>query len=191
METNNSNNEQSPKKSWLERNLWMVAVFFAIFILRMCSSVSHGYSQNVESSIRENNVEQYLSFAKEEVNTSYRDTIEHSLDTKWVNFADRQYYTYIKTLKLGMKLYRSDTDNMLMEVYVLDGYIKIQSSTLLFADKTKQKIREMNAWIMSHKPKRVKGNIATTKMYYFDNFDITLTNQEDQAMHYMIVSSKN
>ena len=48
METNSNNtfnqenkNEQEPKKSWFERNLWMIATCLAIFILRMCSQISH------------------------------------------------------------------------------------------------------------------------------------------------------
>ncbi|MGM9795523.1 MAG: hypothetical protein ACI3ZZ_04820 [Candidatus Aphodosoma sp.] len=43
--TNDRNNGQEnqdpqPKKSWLKRNLWMVAVFIAIFLLRMCNELS-------------------------------------------------------------------------------------------------------------------------------------------------------
>lgn len=34
------NKDSQPKKSWLERNLWMVAVFIAIFLLRMCNELS-------------------------------------------------------------------------------------------------------------------------------------------------------
>ena len=29
------------QKSWLERNAWWIAVFAAIFILRMCSELSN------------------------------------------------------------------------------------------------------------------------------------------------------
>ena len=39
METNN-NKENKTKKSWLERNLWLVAVGIAIFILRMCHELA-------------------------------------------------------------------------------------------------------------------------------------------------------
>ena len=31
-----NNNESIPKKSWFERNLWMIAIALAIFALRMC-----------------------------------------------------------------------------------------------------------------------------------------------------------
>lgn len=34
------NKDPQPKKSWIERNLWMVAVFIAIFLLRMCNELS-------------------------------------------------------------------------------------------------------------------------------------------------------
>ena len=35
-----NNNESRPKKSWFERNLWMIAVALAIFALRMCHTLS-------------------------------------------------------------------------------------------------------------------------------------------------------
>ena len=43
--TNDQSNGQSdrnpqPQKSWIERNLWLVAVFIAIFLLRMCNELS-------------------------------------------------------------------------------------------------------------------------------------------------------
>ena len=37
---NQDNNEVQPKKSWIERNLWWIAVGLAIFCLRMCSELS-------------------------------------------------------------------------------------------------------------------------------------------------------
>lgn len=38
--TGQENKDPQSKKSWLERNLWMVAVFIAIFLLRMCNELS-------------------------------------------------------------------------------------------------------------------------------------------------------
>jgi len=40
--TNDSTGNKLPeqKKSWIERNLWLVAVGIAIFILRMCNYLS-------------------------------------------------------------------------------------------------------------------------------------------------------
>ncbi len=40
METNDNNKNEPEKKSWLERNLWMIAVGLAIFLLRMCRELS-------------------------------------------------------------------------------------------------------------------------------------------------------
>lgn len=34
------NKEPQSNKSWIERNLWLIAVGVAIFILRMCSELS-------------------------------------------------------------------------------------------------------------------------------------------------------
>lgn len=39
-ENNNQGNKQPEKKSWIERNLWLVAVAIAIFLLRMCNDLS-------------------------------------------------------------------------------------------------------------------------------------------------------
>lgn len=36
-EKNNKPNQ--PQKSWLERNLWWIAVFIALFVMRMCSQL--------------------------------------------------------------------------------------------------------------------------------------------------------
>lgn len=37
---NKENNNPQPKKSWIERNLWLIAVGIAIFLLRMCNNLS-------------------------------------------------------------------------------------------------------------------------------------------------------
>lgn len=39
-DTGQENKDSKPKKSWIERNLWMVAVFIAIFLLRMYNELS-------------------------------------------------------------------------------------------------------------------------------------------------------
>ena len=93
--------------------------------------------------------------------------IQHSLNTKWSEFADRSYYSYIKTLKSGMKLYRAEATNMMMEVYVLKGYIKIQSSNIILHDKTSETLKSMDAWLMSCNPLTVIGDISSTKEYNF------------------------
>lgn len=37
---NQDNKESQTKKSWIERNLWWIAVGLAIFCLRMCNDLS-------------------------------------------------------------------------------------------------------------------------------------------------------
>ncbi|MCM1142497.1 MAG: hypothetical protein NC453_28340 [Muribaculum sp.] len=37
---NNQEKNQPEKKSWFERNLWLIAVCIAIFLLRMCNDLS-------------------------------------------------------------------------------------------------------------------------------------------------------
>lgn len=34
------NSDEPQKKSWLERNLWWVALFLALFLVRMCNQLS-------------------------------------------------------------------------------------------------------------------------------------------------------
>lgn len=38
-ENNNSNNNE-PKGSWFQRNLWWVALFIAMFLVRMCNELA-------------------------------------------------------------------------------------------------------------------------------------------------------
>ena len=128
------------------------------------------------------------SIKKAEAKGFKKGVIQHSLNTKWSEFGDRSYYSYIKTLKSGMKVYRAETTNMMMEVYVLKGYIKIQSSSFMLHDHTNQTLKEMDTWLMSCNPNTVRGDISTTKEYYFNNYDITLRN-EDIGIHYMISSN--
>ena len=40
MEEMKNENPKQPKKSWFERNLWLIAVFIALFLMRMCSELS-------------------------------------------------------------------------------------------------------------------------------------------------------
>ena len=37
---NSPENEPQPKKSWFERNLWLIAIFIAIFLIRMGSQLA-------------------------------------------------------------------------------------------------------------------------------------------------------
>ena len=34
------NNDPQPNKTWLERNMWLIALFFALFLVRMCGELS-------------------------------------------------------------------------------------------------------------------------------------------------------
>lgn len=39
-DNNPENKQPEQKKSWIERNLWLIAVGIAIFLLRMCNDLS-------------------------------------------------------------------------------------------------------------------------------------------------------
>lgn len=123
--------------------------------------------------------------AKAEARGFKKGIIQHCLNTLWDKFKDKEYYSFIKTLKSGIKLYRAEMDNMMLEVYVQNGYIKMQSSNFILYNQTKQVIKEMDAWLMSCEPTSVKGDIASSKIYNFNNYDVTLRN-EDIGIHYMI-----
>lgn len=126
-----------------------------------------------------------------EVKGFKKGVIQHSLNTKWSEFADRSYYSYIKTLKSGMKLYRAETTGMMMEVYVLKGYIKIQSSSVILHDKNSETLKAMDAWLMSCNPLTVIGDISSTKEYNFHNYDIMLRKLGTDGIHYMISSNSD
>lgn len=126
-----------------------------------------------------------------EVKGFKKGVIQHSLNTKWSEFADRSYYSYIKTLKSGMKLYRAETTDMMMEVYVLKGYIKIQSSNVILHDKTSETLESMDAWLMSCNPLTVSGDISSTKEYNFHDYDIMLRKLGTDGIHYMISSNSD
>lgn len=43
METKNDNQNPKPKQSWFERNLWWIALFLALFLVRMCNVMARHY----------------------------------------------------------------------------------------------------------------------------------------------------
>lgn len=146
------------------------------------------------------NKEQVLTDSIATPNSSAKETggkhfkkgiIQHSLNTKWSEFDDRSHYSYIKTLKSGMKLYRAETTDMMMEVYVLKGYIKIQSSSVILHDKTSETLKSMDAWLMSCNPLTVSGDIYNTKKYNFHDYDIMLRKLGTDGIHYMISSNSD
>lgn len=126
-----------------------------------------------------------LLLAAAEAKGFKKGVIENCINNKWSDFKDRAYYNYIKTLNSGMKLYRLELDDMMLEVYVLDNIIKIQSSTILMSDQINQTLREMDAWIMSCSPISVTGDLSTEKIYNLNDFEIMLKKQET-GVFYMI-----
>lgn len=116
--------------------------------------------------------------------------IEHSLNMKWSEFADKEHYSYVKTLKSGMKLYRLKSTDMMMEVYVLNGKIKVQSSNLILYDQTMQTLKEMDAWLISCVPASMEGDINSCKIYNFNGCNVTLRN-ENIGIHYMVADNTN
>ncbi len=119
--------------------------------------------------------------------------IQHALYTKWSEFGDRGHYTHVKTLKSGMKLYRTEIPHqVLMEIYVLDDMILLQSSTFITFGETSQIYEEMKAWLSSCKPKSKKdsteykdGEVTQVSIYTFKGYDATLKKHKD-SIHYLL-----
>lgn len=118
--------------------------------------------------------------------------IQHALNTKWRNFADKDFYTYIKTLKSGMQLYRAELPNMMMEVYVLNNVIVIQSSSIMTGRETQQVYMEMDAWLKSCNPISISnsfsvkdGEATNTYEYLFQDFTATIVKRE-RGIQYML-----
>lgn len=114
-----------------------------------------------------------------------RGVIQNCLETQWTDFGDRKYYSYIKTLKSGMKLYRAKIENMMLEIYVQNNIIKIQASTFILNNQTQQTIKEIDAWIISCNPLSVSGNLSTERTYKLKDFEVMLKNQRE-SIFYMI-----
>lgn len=118
--------------------------------------------------------------------------LQHALNTKWRDFADKDFYTYIKTLKSGMQLYRAELPNMMMEVYVLNNVIVIQSSSIMTGRETQQVYMEMDAWLKSCNPISTSnsffvkdGEATNTYEYLFQDFTATIVKRE-QGIQYML-----
>ena len=154
----------------------------------LCSCNSRTQKNRTPS--REKQIEQTLLQAE---NKGFqKGIIQHSLNTKWSEFSNKVYYTYIKTLKSGMQLYRAEIPNMMLEVYVLNDTITIQSSSIMTGNKTKQKYAEMNAWLQSCNPisrstsySIANGKSTETHEYLFSDFKATLIMGE-QGIQYML-----
>ncbi len=118
--------------------------------------------------------------------------IQHALNTKWSEFADKRFYTYIKTLKSGMLLYRAEIPNMMMEVYVLNNVIAIQSSSIMTGKETQQIYMEMDAWLKSCNPISTSnsfavkdGEVTNTYEYLFQGFTATIIKRK-LGIQYML-----
>lgn len=118
--------------------------------------------------------------------------IQHALNTKWRDFADKAFYTYIKTLKSGMQLYRAELPNMMMEVYVLNNVIVIQSSSIMTGRETQQVYMEMDAWLKSCNPISTSnsfsvkdGEATNTYEYLFQDYTATIVKRE-RGIQYML-----
>ena len=172
----------------------IITIITAAYISVLTTYYTERNSSNSKaSSLINNNItdslaiqEKFLSQA--EAKGFQKGIIQHSLNTKWNEFKDKKYYSFIKTLKSGIKLYRAEMDNMMMEVYVQNGYIKIQSSSFILHDQTMQTLKEMDAWILSCNPITVDGDISNSKIYYFNDYNVTLKN-ESVGIHYMIANN--
>ena len=118
--------------------------------------------------------------------------IQHALNTKWSDFADKDFYTHIKTLKSGMQLYRAELLNTMMEVYVLNDVITIQSSSIMTGKETQQVYTEMDAWLKSCNPISTSnsfsakdGEVTNTYEYLFQDFTATIVKRE-LGIQYML-----
>ena len=111
--------------------------------------------------------------------------LNHCINTKWDVFGDKQYYRYIKTLNSGMKLYRYDNDEgYMIEVYVLNGLIKIQAISILTNDKEKM-LEELDAFIIKANPISVEGNLYDTKIYKLNRVEVMVKNNKN-SVFYMV-----
>lgn len=167
-----------------------IVVITAITTITSLCTISINDSNEAKSRATYDSVISQEELIKEaEAKGFKKGVIQHSLNTKWSDFADRSYYSYIKTLKSGMKLYRAEATNMMMEVYVLKGYIKIQSSNVILHDKTSETLKAMDTWLISCNPLTVNGDISSTKEYKFHDYDIILRKLGTGGIHYMISSN--
>lgn len=105
-----------------------IAIIMVIYILPKYINNETFYKNNIKTT---NSLEiQEKLLRQAEAKGFQKGIIQHSLNTKWSDFGDRKCYSFVKTLKSGIKLYRVENTDMILEVYVQDGYIKIQSSNL-------------------------------------------------------------
>lgn len=184
------------KKTWILFFIIIMCIVFFILVLNSIKTNKSGISNDIDSCITSSGtVIQEELIDKAEARGFKRGIIQHSLNTKWSEFGDKDYYTYIKTLNSGMKLYRMEVPNMLMEVYVMNDIVAIQSSIFMTNNATDQLFKEMNAWLESCKPKSrkngmssVNGEALVTITYLFEGYEATLVKRK-QGIQYMLSTS--
>lgn len=98
----------------------MIKLAYIILALGLLYSCNSGTSKNNRTK-QSGSTQAARNFLIEQAENRgfQKGVIQHALNTKWSEFADKRFYTYIKTLKSGMLLYRAEIPNMMMEVYVL------------------------------------------------------------------------
>lgn len=181
-----------PKLQCIMYKLPLIALFITI-ISGSCIERTNQSSHNTQSNSSINSINQERLLEKAEKRGFERGKIEHALYDRWSEFGNKEYYTYIKTLNSGMKLYRIDTPEILMEVYVLNDIISIQSSSLMTGEETDEIFSEMDAWLKSCNPisskrkneKDKNGNSIVTIEYKFPEYKAVLVNR-GTAIQYML-----
>lgn len=170
----------------------MIKLVYIILALGVLCSCNSRTSKNRTQQRDSEEIEQ-ASLIKQTENKGFqKGIIQHSLNTKWSEFSDKVFYTYIKTLKSGMQVYRAEIPNMMLEVYVLNDIITIQSSSIMLGNKTQQVYAEMNDWLQSCNPistsnsySFMNGKSTQTHEYLFSDFKATLIMRE-QGIQYML-----
>lgn len=177
----------------------MIYAVLGLLLLNSCISrtCNTGIEENANS-IANLSHQEYL-IKQAEKKGFQRGKIQHSLNTKWSKFPDKDFYSYIKTLKSGVKVYRAEITNMMMEVYVLNDIITIQSSTIMLGKDTKQLCKEMDAWLRSCNPISIHSNTSirsdgettTTKDYIFQGYTATIVERKNGIQYMLSLSDGN
>lgn len=177
--------------------LGMIVVIALIIVLLIVASISNSTVNTTEEVEQDNLIKEFVTSAKEEqlliaaeAKGFKKGTIQNCINMRWTEFNDRSYYSYVKTLKSGMKLYRVENQNVMMEVYVLNNKIKIQATSIsLPTNQIDQTISEMDAWIMSCNPITIEGSLSSQKVYKLKDFEVTLRKQT--PVIFMMIAAYN
>lgn len=167
----------------------ITSIILACWLL--CSCISNT-SKNNKAEQRDLAPTEHRLIEQAEQRGFHKGVIQHALNTKWSDFADKDFYTHIKTLKSGVQLYRVELPNMMIEVYVLNNVIVIQSSSIMTGKETQQVYMEMDAWLKSCNPISTSnsfsikdGEATNTYEYLFQDFTATIVKRE-LGIQYML-----